>query len=150
MSDINRTGTRVYGKLLLSLIIAVAASCAGVKNSPYNNNPGEIVTSIYLTIYDSPPEEINLTITNNSRQTAYYGENYTVEKMTGGKWVPFARGESSVATFDNEVQPGQSRIEILNLLIDRDEFSPGKYRVVKGIYLDITGEIYCTAGFEIK
>ncbi|MCD8073248.1 MAG: hypothetical protein LUE10_08855 [Alistipes sp.] len=136
---------------LLSALVIFTVSCTTVRtNKQYNDPPGYITMEIVPPVVDAKTSVVTLMITNHSDQTAQFGANYTIERFSDGRWSEFDRPQFAVIAIMYMLGPGQTREYEINLFPDQAEYTPGSYRIVKGIVLDLTGESYYTAEFRIE
>ncbi len=139
---------RIRNLFILAVALVCGASC-GVKNRLYNNPPG-IEMSVYPSVYDSPPRRVELSITNHTQESAHYGASYMVQKLVDGEWIRFELPDFAVIAIMYLLEPGGTQVYQIDLYSDDIEYTPGRYRIVKPIHLEISGEGTYTGEFEIK
>ena len=95
------------------------------------------------TEYGLNTKEITVYITNNGKQSAYYGVEYAVEKFVDNKWskVPF-KDEPMFIEIAYNLEPGKTSSQVISLE-NFENLTAGKYRIVK-----FSGK--CAAEFELK
>ncbi|MCC8036239.1 MAG: hypothetical protein LIO77_09995 [Rikenellaceae bacterium] len=137
--------------ILFPLLVLAAISCTTVRtNKQYNDPPGYITMEIVPPVVDAKTSVVTLMISNHSDQTAQFGANYTIEKFTGTEWREFDRPQFAVIAIMYMLGPGETREYDINLFPDQADYTPGRYRIVKSIVLDLTGDTYYTAEFRVE
>ncbi|EKQ53407.1 MULTISPECIES: immunoglobulin-like domain-containing protein [unclassified Clostridium] len=103
----------------------------------------DVIMKTEKSTYELGTKEIKIYITNDSKESIYYGLQYEVEKFENDKWtkVPF-KEEPIFAEIAYNLEPGQTNSQIISM--DKlENLTSGRYRIVK-----LGGKL--TAEFELK
>lgn len=86
--------------------------------------------------YQSAPEKITLSISNNTKETIQFGAYYEVEKSVNGKWIK-QKFSDEIAFIEIMyiLEPGKKETYEINLFPDMAKYEAGNYRIRKNILI---------------
>ncbi len=125
----------------------LGADGSWIQKSSANDTTDELKNNITMKTekneYDLNTKEITIYITNNGKQSAYYGLEYAVEKFADNKWSKVSfKDEPMFIEIAYNLEPGKTSSQVISLE-NFENLTAGKYRIVK-----FGGR--CTAEFELK
>jgi hypothetical protein len=96
----------------------------------------------------SPGESLRFTLVNNGPGHVGYGHPYEVQRLDDGAWVDADVQEPGTAfTLAAHSMPaGRTFAQVLPL---RNDVSPGRYRVTKGVAIEGSGNVTLSFAFTV-
>ncbi len=102
--------------------------------------------------YENIPGNLNLIITNHTKETAEFGTDYTIERLDAGtqQWEEFGPPEGTAfISIMYILTPGMSENYTISLYPGQLTYTAGTYRIIKNVFIGDSSEKYF-AEFTIK